>query len=562
MALPQRAQNWSPLSSGVQPQQRRTVEEYDGAIERAKADGNNEAAERLAERRRVEKWLSDYSKAMEAGPESDEYKLFFPIEGMSGPERFMGGMGLAGRNLGRGAAELVGVDVAEKDPVRAARDQALMQTPGGISGNIAGNVGMALPTAFIPGANTVAGATAIGATLGALQPTGERGLGSERLQNTAMGGAGGLVGGAIARGLSRGLNPRGNPAAQQYLDDGINLTPGQRMGGLANRVEERAMSIPFIGDDIARARTATRDQFNVSTINRILAPIRKKVTKSGREGILEAFSVIDDRYDQILGSIKSVQIDDAFGAQMRQLDEMAQTLPPDRLRQVNNIIQRKVANNITESGRMSGESFKKVQSEMRRLGRDYLKSQDPDQRQVGALVSQLGRNLTDMLGRQNRTAATALRQVDDAYAGFLRVERAAASTGAREGVFTPAQLNQSVRAMDRPRAFAQGDALLQDWSDDAMNVIGNNVPNSGTADRLMNAGALVGGGAGLMANPLGTIGGGLAAKGASSAMYSPGGVRAMGALLGGRPDMLRQMGQTAGQLAGPAGALGGYYLSR
>jgi hypothetical protein len=108
-----------------------------------------------------------------------------PTDGMSGGERVLAGAGKAFADLGRGAGQYLGLvnrsDVAESRK----RDAALMNTGGGLAGNIAGNLAALLPTAMIPGANTYTGAAAIGAMTGALQPSVSTG---ETLQNTALGG--------------------------------------------------------------------------------------------------------------------------------------------------------------------------------------------------------------------------------------------------------------------------------------------------------------------------------------------------------------------------------------
>jgi hypothetical protein len=51
------------------------------------------------------------------------------------------------------------------------RDASLMDTRMGKAGNFVGNLAVAAPAAFIPGANTVAGAGLTGAAMGLAQPT-------------------------------------------------------------------------------------------------------------------------------------------------------------------------------------------------------------------------------------------------------------------------------------------------------------------------------------------------------------------------------------------------------
>jgi hypothetical protein len=102
--------------------------------------------------------------------------------------------------------------VAERDPSRAAAvtaeidesrrlDQPLMRTGSGSFGNMTGAVAQAVPAAFIPGANTIKGSTAIGALLGAAQPVAS---GESRAQNTAVGAAAGAAGPVLARTVGAG----------------------------------------------------------------------------------------------------------------------------------------------------------------------------------------------------------------------------------------------------------------------------------------------------------------------------------------------------------------------
>jgi hypothetical protein len=73
-----------------------------------------------------------------------------------------------------------------------------------------------------------------------------------------------------------------------------------------------------------------------------------------------------------------------------------------------------------------------------------------------------------------------------------------AKTRGEEGIFTPAQLEAAVRQSDvskRKAAFARGGAPMQDLSSRATSILGQKVPDSGTATRGM-TGALLTGGAG------------------------------------------------------------------
>ena len=545
--------NWTPLNAPANNYPRYSVDQLEAAANNAEQSGELAAANELRKAAQIER---DAELLRKTGGKGRE---FAPLSGMSGPERFVRGAGLAGRNIGRGAAEMAGVDVGDKSPEKARRDEFLMRSPAGAAGNIAGNVAIAAPTALIPGANTVTGAALTGAALGALQPTGEQGFGANRVKNTVAGGAGGAAGGAIAKGMGRIFNPRNSAAAQELMDSGVDLTPGQAMGGMANRIEEKAVSIPFIGDDILNARMRARSQFNTATLNKVLAPIRQKVSTGGREGIDQAHDIISKTYDQILKNNKGIKLDDMFIGQLDEVMDMAKTLPESRQKQLFNILREKLQKNVTQSGNMSGESFKRTQSELRRLGTQYRKSPDMDQRQLGDALSQVAKDLTDVLKRSDPARKAALDRADEAYMGFIRVQRAATSLGAEGGEFSPSQLLNAVKATDRSMnkgAFARGDAPFESWAENAKGIISDRVPNSGTADRFMNAAAMLGGGYGAATNLPATLALGLGGKAASKMLYSPTGTRAAAAMLARRPDYVRQIGQGFGNLALPSGVAG------
>lgn len=79
----------------------------------------------------------------------------------------------------------------------------LMQTGGGVTGKIAGNIGVGLPLAFVPGANAAVGSGMIGGAMGLMEPvaTGESGL-----TNTALGAGAGLAGFGLGKAIGAGVS--------------------------------------------------------------------------------------------------------------------------------------------------------------------------------------------------------------------------------------------------------------------------------------------------------------------------------------------------------------------
>lgn len=129
-----------------------------------------------------------YTKGANPGeydPDSPEYQAKYgATSGMSGVDRFRAGGGKAFVDLARGAGQYVGAVSRQDVQDSRERDAALMDTGAGKAGFIGGNVAAALPTAFVPGANTVTGAALIGSGIGAFQPSTST---RETLGNTAFG---------------------------------------------------------------------------------------------------------------------------------------------------------------------------------------------------------------------------------------------------------------------------------------------------------------------------------------------------------------------------------------
>jgi len=125
---------------------------------------------------------------------AEDRAKYDPTIGMSGFEKFAAGAGKAMTDVGRGIRqylpEAIGGLSSEQVAEARALDAPLMNTGAGMAGNIAGNVAMAAPAAFIPGAATIPGSAAVGAAYGALQPGVSAG---ERLKNVAIGGAAGAA---------------------------------------------------------------------------------------------------------------------------------------------------------------------------------------------------------------------------------------------------------------------------------------------------------------------------------------------------------------------------------
>lgn len=416
-----------------------------------------------------------------------------------------------------------------------------------LGGNVAATapVAMASGPAAATGWGRVGVGAAQGAMFGGLQPVVEGDYTNNKLQQMATGGALGGATAAAGNALARMISPKAstNPQVQTLLDEGVTPTPGQIMGGTARTVEDKAMSVPILGDAIRSARNRGTEELNKAALNRAVAPLGRTVNSTGREGMRQVNDIISQAYDDIMPRL-TFRADGQFARELGGLQQMAATMPPAQAQQFENIVRSQVGSRLTRQGVATGANFKDIESEIGRLAQSYLSSSAAGERQLGTALVELQNSLRGALQRSSPQAAQELGRINQAYAVMTRLQTASGGAGAIDGVFTPAQLSAAVRAGDRSMrkgAFARGNALMQDLGDAAKNVMQGTVPNSGTADRL-----LLSGGAALV-SPTAAAG-----LGAASLPYMPGVNRLAAMMLARRPDLAPRVAEAITQGLVPA----------
>jgi len=409
---------------------------------------------------------------------------------------------------------------------------------------------------------TLGQAAAGGAGYLGLQPTqgAEADLG-ERAVEATKGAALGTVGYGAAKGIGRVLSPQTSPEVLALQKEGITPTTGQILGGGFKKAEEAARSIPVMGDVITKAQKRGIEDFNRAAINRALTPIGQKITKDepvGYKAVDKAYQQISSAYDELLPKL-NIKADQPFVSEIQNLRQMATNLNPQQAQQFEAIIKNEVESKFTSSGIMSGETMKQIESKLGQLSRNYMRDPDYDKQLLGNALQETQATLRKMVERNNPQYAGQLSKVNEAYANLLRVENAAAQSGAKEGIFTPAQLERASRALDpslRKRASAHGGALMQDLATQGQSVLAQQLPESGTAPRLMYGLGGLGAGGAYMAGGAPALMASGAGIGLGSALYTQPAQRTLAALLTQRPELARTAGNRLADLAG-YGALGG-----
>lgn len=395
-----------------------------------------------------------------------------------------------------------GVDQMERQ--REARYQAQRAAAGSTGvdwarmlGNVASPANVAaaaaMPELELP---VLARGAGTGMTLASLDPVTGRDFWSDKGKQVALGGVAGGTGNALVRGAARVVQPQTDAVVKNLLAQGVHLTPGQVLGGIPRRIEDASTSIPILGDFIKGAQRRGIEDFNRAAYRRVMAPLGKEAPeKAGRQSIESIHDALTDAYEKLLPKTH-LRLDKTFSNDLDKLTDMARSLPEVQEKAFQKIVDSQIRGKVTAGNVMDGKTLKSVESELSRRARGLRHDQSFDNQELGRAIEELNASIRRNLIRQNPDQAGELRKINEAFANFVRVRDAASRTGAKEGVFTPAQLQAAVRAADSSAGkgrFAEGKALLQDLSEAGKSRMSSEVPDSGTPLRSMvGVGALAG----------------------------------------------------------------------
>jgi len=291
-------------------------------------------------------------------PQKPDEFAFDPRRDLTGLERSLAGIGKAGTNLAMGIGQSLGMtdraDVAEMQK----RDAPLMNTSEGFWGNAAGNAAALLPTAFIPGANTMAGAATIGGVTGFLAPSSST---SQTLKNMGFGAAAGpaglalgRLGGALWQGGKALLQPMTQSGQNKIAADLLNASATspadaiKQMSGATALVPGSQPTVAQVAKDPGLAQLERTLAANPEMAAALQA--RYAAQRAARGGSLQSLAGTDAYYQGIKEGRKIFGNEDYAKAIAQGVDaKMAQALGP----QIENL--------------MARPSIKQAQSVARRL---------------------------------------------------------------------------------------------------------------------------------------------------------------------------------------------------
>lgn len=426
-----------------------------------------------------------------------------------------------------------------------------------IAGNILSpaNIPMMMASGGLPPATGLMGrvgqgvATGLGYSATAPVDTSKGSYGDQKLGQMEVGGAMGIAAPLAGEALGKLIKPNVNPDAQLLQNEGVNLTFGQRSGGIAKSIEDRLTSIPVIGDIIKNAQGRSIEDLNTAAANRALNPIDESLPDgiNGRDAVGYVKQKLGDAYNSLLPKLSGDINEPQFSQDMSNLKSMVGQLPAQEQKTYDNIISRELTNRTAPNGKITGDSLKEIESGLGTQIKNFSSSSDAYQRQLGDALKETQSSFRGMIERVNPDYSGDLQNINEGYANYARLRTAAGYLGANDGTFTPAQLASSVRAADKTvghGGYATGNAYMQDLSDAAKNILPQKYPDSGTTGRYLMAAML--GKEGLGAIPLA-----LTAGIPTAVMYSTPASK-MAEALSQRPESFGPIAESVKQFSNPA----------
>lgn len=301
------------------------------------------------------------------------------------------------------------------------------------------------------------------------------------------------LGDGAVRMLGGVVSPNVAPGTQRLLDSGVTPSPGQLLGGGFHKAEDATTGVLGLGELTGGSQRQAAASYNRGAFNRPLERLGMKAPEGLNTHQMVDFTqqALDDAYNEVIPRL-NVRLDRDFMTDFQDLDNMSQGLSADQKGMWDNLIQREVAPRFNSAqgpanGRITGDSFKELESILGREARDFRASPSPHDRRYAAAVRELQSSIRDMAARQNPEDAATLQGINQSYRELTILEDA--TNAAREGgggQFTPDQLGRASRAADstmRRRASARNEDIYGQYAEDGAALLNRTVNDSGTASR-------------------------------------------------------------------------------
>jgi hypothetical protein len=285
------------------------------------------------------------------------------------------------------------------------------------------------------------------------------------VEKAKQAGTGAVLGSVLSKTM-RGFTP--TKEAQALIDQGIQPSFGQSMGGVVNHLEQKATSIPLVGDAVNVARTRPMQEFEQKALERITGPGIKSIDEAN----VYASKLYDEVVPHLVPTKQSVQ--NVQSAMRNALQN------PELTEQNKNILVGLADKHFQNFGKLDGQAIKNLDSEIGYLARKYAAG-DPASRTLSdELYNVQGAFRTGLEDGLPAELKGKLQAANRAYAQLIPINKAASQ-----------RMDEKLMPRSYQKALAQQlrtdvtrmrpDALV----DNAVEVLPSTVPDSGTAGRML-----------------------------------------------------------------------------
>lgn len=334
----------------------------------------------------------------------------------------------------------------------------------------------------------------------------------DRTAGAVGGGAGTAVGMGVNRVVGGAIRPLISKDAQALMDQGIQPTVGQAVGGFVNTAEQKLKSLPLVGDVIRNARGRAVNEFNEKAIQ-VANPASKGF---GDEALTATREALGDKFDDVLRSIPQLNLNTGAIRQFatNAVDDQALNLANNSKQKVLAYVQK---NLLDRSASMDGETAQRIGSDALKAAQRWKYSTNSEEQAMGEALERITQQWRDSLVQAAGAKGPQLREAQEAWRAFIPVDRAGSYRGNQNvaaneipGRFTPNSLRRSIEASDQSqfnnitRALRGGNTpfeRLNTLTRQGERVLGDSVPDSGTATRLMWGAGALGAGSAAGLNP-------------------------------------------------------------
>jgi len=324
----------------------------------------------------------------------------------------------------------------------------------------------------------------------------------EGVEGKALGVAtGGALGGALG-GATAKILPKTTKLAKKLMNKDIRVTTGQAFGGEGNFVgnllqnfEQNVTSLPGVGSPLQLGRITALADFNRAVMKEALEPITGKLTKNQFNALIpknlkgnELFKNVDDYVSKAYtDELASVSLNAGGVETLKQSMKTSIMSNPtgtvaDKqklIKTINDLIR------VEPNGLMTGQSFKAFERDLRNLSISFKKSTGGDIF-LSRLVDEARRNAGNVLKSFNPESR--LTQINKSQVGLSAIQKAVNKASNTQGIFSTSQFLNALKQNDSSigkKMTAKGEGFLRETGELAQNIMGNYVPDSGTASRIV-----------------------------------------------------------------------------